>query len=72
VVVDIEQRAARLQHGHVTGGGVQTQVSGPLGSWLPLGGTDASARDATRQPASTAQAAADVLSTLELRITVVD
>jgi type II secretory pathway component GspD/PulD (secretin) len=72
VVVDIDQRATMLGDGGVSGGGVRTQVSGPLGVWLPLGGTDAAGRGTARGLAGAGQAASEGLSALELRVTAVD
>jgi hypothetical protein len=72
VVVDIEQQNAVLDGRQVRGGGVQTQVSGPLGAWLPLGGTDAAGRRAMGGIGGGGQETTGDISELELRVTVLD
>jgi type II secretory pathway component GspD/PulD (secretin) len=72
VVVDIHQRDAAWDQGTVTGGSVQTQVSGPLGVWLPLGGTRATDQGAALDISGVGEGSRAALSTLELRVTAVD
>lgn len=72
VVVDIHQRDAAWDQGSVTGGSMQTQVSGPLGAWLPLGGTHAKDEGTARGISGVGEGSRENLSTLELRVTALD
>jgi type II secretory pathway component GspD/PulD (secretin) len=72
VVVDIDQRAASWDGAAVRGGDVSTRVSGPLGTWLPLGGTRRADGGQAQGIAGTGRTAAIDLSTLELRVTPAD
>jgi type II secretory pathway component GspD/PulD (secretin) len=72
VVVDIDQHDAAWDRGSVTGGSVRTQVSGPLGTWLPLGGTRGSQTNTRRGISAVGAGSGDDLSTLELRVTALD
>jgi type II secretory pathway component GspD/PulD (secretin) len=47
VILDIQQRSDALRGGHIETQQVQTQVSGRLGEWIPLGGVTSSS--VTRQ-----------------------
>ncbi|MCG6939674.1 MAG: hypothetical protein LJE69_00280 [Thiohalocapsa sp.] len=72
VVVSIDQRSAAWDGGRISSGGVQTRVSGPLGAWLPLGGTDAAGGGQSGGISGAGHAMTDALSTLELRVTPVE
>lgn len=72
VVVDIAQRTAVLDGRQVSGGGVQTQVTGPLGAWLPLGSTDATGRRGAAGIAGRGQETTGDLSQLEIRVRAAD
>jgi type II secretory pathway component GspD/PulD (secretin) len=72
VVVDIDQQSTAWRRGTVTGGGVQTQVSGPLGAWLPLGGSEGAQGGTSRNVTGAGSASAEATFSLQLRVTVVD
>jgi hypothetical protein len=80
VIVDIDQRSSNFSRGlddrfgrdSISGGGLQTQVSGPLGSWIPLGGSTSRQDESMRGLSAGGNAAASGLSGLELRVTAVD
>jgi hypothetical protein len=48
VIVDVDQHANRVQNRTIKTQGVQTQVRGRLGSWIPLGNLQASSQDSGR------------------------
>jgi hypothetical protein len=45
VVVDVDQHANRMQGGNIQTQGIQTQVRGRLGAWIPLGNLQSSSQD---------------------------
>lgn len=48
VIVDVDQHANRVQGRDIQTQGIQTQVRGRLGSWIPLGNLQASSQDSGR------------------------
>jgi hypothetical protein len=72
VVVDLDQGSMRPARGGFVGGSLQTQVTGPLGAWIPLGGNEQDSAGRLRGLATSAEADAQGLSGLELRVTPLD
>lgn len=68
VVVDIDQRDDRVQGRHIATQGLQTQVRGRLGEWIPLGGLNDSRNAEERGLTGYRSDSGAVLSDLSIRV----
>ncbi len=72
VAIDIAQGSARPVRGGFVGGNLQTQVTGPLRTWIPLGASEQDRSDSLRSLAAAGNATIKGVSGLELRVTPLD
>jgi hypothetical protein len=68
VIVDIDQRDDRLRGGTIRTQGLQTQVRGRLGEWIPLGGIDRSGDSSERGLARYGDSASSSLSDIAIKV----
>jgi hypothetical protein len=68
VIVDVDQHANRVQGRDIQTQGIQTQVRGRLGSWIPLGNLQASSRNSGRGIAAYDSSSASSSTDLAIKV----
>lgn len=72
VIVDVDQRDDRVQGRNMATQGLQTQVRGRLGEWIPLGGIDNSRSDSQRGLSGYGSGSSSSLSDLMIKVDLVE